>query len=188
MRCVLDVVSQGWESRLLIDSKEVVDGRPMKGKEKVVKECAKGADHLAPRGGHIIAVLDADHAHEAVGLPGTASVDEVTRAFAARVPRKDCLRFSLVLLDRNVESLIAAIADCDEGHRLAIERVNAALRQKDVNARDLLCGIAADESYRAWRDCVQDRVPSFRRLVALVRSLLDGERVDGVCGYLSSPA
>ncbi len=75
----------------------------------------------------------------------------------------------MVLLDRNLETVIVAIGDCDERER---ELVEEALR-KDINARDRLLGkLGNDPVRRPIRDCVRKAVPSFDRAVGVVRDAL----------------
>jgi hypothetical protein len=54
-----------------------------------------------------------------------------------------------------------------------VHEVEAALRRKDVNARDaILLRIARDEHQRAVRDCIRRVMPSFARAAETLAGLI----------------
>lgn len=143
-----------------------VRGIPMNGVPKVLAALTD-ADRLrglAPGGIPILALIDADRIrnHIPQGLRGAADLEAAIRSRFSEPER-----LTVVLLDRNLETVIVAIGDCDER-----ELVEEALR-KDINARDRLLGkLGNDPVRRPIRDCVRKAVPSFDRAVGVVRDAL----------------
>jgi hypothetical protein len=144
-----------------------VKALPLKGVTNVL--CAiKDLDRLSklrPGGAPVVAVLDSDRIRD------HAEARDKTLPEIEEMIRRSCAQTGLltvVLLEKNVETLIAAARDCDQGVTLSRDMVDAALA-KDLNQRDiLLAKVAHDVHRRTIRDCIRGKVPSFGRAVAAV--------------------
>jgi hypothetical protein len=145
-----------------------VDGRPLRGIGNVVK-AIKDLDRLSPSGGKVLLIVDGDHIRETLSLPREADGAEIERALARRSSHP--ARVVVRVLHQNIESLLAAARDCDPS--LGAQEVEAALRRKDVNARDaILVRIARSEHLRAVRDCIRREMPSFASAADALAALL----------------
>jgi hypothetical protein len=135
------------------------DGRPSKGNTKLLKKLADPKELTRMMGGGrpVIAVFDADE-------------PPFTEQELAEYRSTNSL-LHIVLLDRNLETIIRAAADCEP--ELPSSLVTSAVRHKDHNARDrILNQIAIDEHRRDVRRCIGDKVPSLRSLCELVTTLV----------------
>jgi hypothetical protein len=150
----------------LADLARLIEPRPRKSNTKVLADL-EHAEDITQGQCALVLVLDSDRIREPLGLPSGASPEEVIRGLQAR--STDPLRTHPTLLDRNLESLIAAVGACDPS--LARERLERALR-KDRLARDMVLRAAASAANRHVRECVLRSVPSFGKLVRLVCELL----------------
>ena len=73
-------------------------------------------------------------------------------------------RLTVLLLERNLESVLVAIRDCGEKEQSLLEAALA----KNLNARDTLFGrIAHDPGRRSIRDCVRKKAWFDRAVVAI---------------------
>jgi hypothetical protein len=137
------------------------DARPMKGAASVLRGCHDDFEGIARWGQPVFAVFDEDRIREALGLRRRATEREVLAAIQASCPKPELLR--IVLLKRNLESVIEAAAECDPSlDRAQVER---ALRYKKPIDRDLVLASVSREIFRPARDCVLEKVPSLAQLV-----------------------
>lgn len=135
------------------------DGRPSKGNAKLLKRLAepRELERLMGGGRPVVAVFDADK---------PPCTEQELRQYEAANPL-----LHIVLLDRNLETVLKAAADCEPG--LSPELVTSAVRHKDHNARDrLLLKVAHGEHLRDVRDCMGGKVPSLRHLCERVAALV----------------
>jgi hypothetical protein len=146
---------------------QALDGRPMKGDHKVIDSARYDIDKICSDGRWCIAVLDDDRVRRTLNLPSTATAAEVVDEI-----RRPCVvpdRLRVVLLDRNVESVLRAIQRCDpELDAVVLER---AVERKEVNARDLIFRMAAGAGKRSVRDCLMIDSP-LKELSGLLCTLL----------------
>lgn len=151
------------------------DHRPLKGVQALLKACREEIDLIAADGRRVVAVFDDDAIREQLKLPHTAA-----DALVEREIRKGCRtpeRLLIVLLKRNMESVIVAAAACDPG--LDAKRIDRAVKHKELLERDAILTELSRERARPLRDCVLGRMPSLQLLVALLsRTLLTGDAVE----------
>jgi hypothetical protein len=133
---------------------------PKNGNGNVLNACRRDADLLGRHGVSVLAVFDHDKVRELLGLPPTACKEDVVTAIQSRCAGT----VSIVLLEENVETVISAIGACCEG---VSDRLDRAIQDKDLNERDALLHVAA-AAVPEVRECILERVPSLRRLVAHV--------------------
>lgn len=136
------------------------DARPSNGNTKLLRmlKDQKKLERMMGSGRHVIAVFDADK----------PPFSEQERK-ALEAANNDLLR--IWLLDRNLETVIEAVAECEPS--LPEELVRSATRQKDHAARDRILNRMAYERHRRdVRKCVMDKVPSLHQLCSLVVSLI----------------
>lgn len=118
----------------------------------------------APGGARVIAIFDEDRIRAELGLPIAASNEEISASIRSRCDQPE--RLAIVLLRRNVESLILAAKKCDQENTLSSVAITKALR-KDLSARDwILTNLAMDPAKRALRDCMRKEVPSIEEAVS----------------------
>ncbi|MCC6785538.1 MAG: hypothetical protein IT457_21985 [Planctomycetes bacterium] len=161
--CVADELG-----RRLHDLRKEIVAIPMNGVAKLLAALtdAERWQRVAPRGAPLLALIDSDRIRDHVPpeIREHAGVEAWIRARFS-----EPARLTVILLDRNLETVIAAIRDCGEAE---VQLVESALR-KDLNARDRLLGkLGADSDRRALRDCVRGAVPSFERAVAAATDAL----------------
>lgn len=140
--------------------------RPLRGIDKLLKALSDPGrlSNLVPGGVPILAVVDGDRIREHMGLKRNAPARQVEQELKESCNEPD--RITVVLLERNVESLVEAARDCDEN--FMPDRIADAL-MKDINARDLvLQAVAFDAGRRDLRDCIRKRVPSLERAIATI--------------------
>lgn len=170
LRCVADdyVAPQAFGSSRHYTLSRRLDGRPMKGVDKVLNGC-ENIERIVDGGQRLFILVDNDRIRRHVRLPSAASSEEVQAAIRALCPLPNQLH--ITLLEDNAESLIKAAADCDPN--IDRVRVAEALRKK-LMSRDLVFESVARGQRRDVRDCVRQCVPSFdgfiRALVAWLQS------------------
>ncbi len=161
--CVFDAVN-GERHRV----EGMLDGRPLKGVQAVIKACREDIDLIAADGRAVVAVLDDDAIREQLKLRHPASDAEVDLEI-----RKGCRapdRLTIVLLKRNMESVILAAAACDPG--LDAKRIDRAVKHKELLERDAILTEFSRERARPLRDCVLGKVPSLQLLIDRLGRLL----------------
>lgn len=140
--------------------RKVIEGRQMKGDSKVLKSFREGGADIACDGRHLIAVFDDDRVRNLLHLRGDTTEAEVVEKI-----RKDATappdRSSIVLLKRNVETIIEAAGGCDPSLNPA---TLGKAKAKDRLARDQILTHVAWHSDRRVRDCVVEAVPSLAEL------------------------
>jgi hypothetical protein len=135
------------------------DARPSKGNTKLLRmlEDRKKLERMMGSGRHVIAVFDADR-------PPFSEQEQKALEAANEL-------LHIWLLDRNLETVIEAVAECEP--TLSEELVRSATRQKDHAARDRILNRMAYERHRRdVRGCVMGKVPSLHQLCSLVVSLI----------------
>jgi len=137
---------------------ERLKGIPKKGAGNLLKACTRDVEQLCNRG-RVHAVFDCDKIRAPLNLPKDATDREVRAALEKRCGRREGLRFHL--LDQNLESVLVALDQCSNVDREQLSRALA----KDLIDRDLLFGSVASMSDPHVRDCIQERMPSFKDLI-----------------------
>lgn len=139
---------------------------PMKGNDKLLGACRDVGSYIRSR--YVVAVFDSDKIREAprIKLPWDAS----DSAVLAKIQEGCNSSLRVVLLRENIESILEAVGQCDH---IARDYLDDAIKGKKHYERDLILnGIARNWEKRAQRDCIQEKNPSFKELVALVAGLL----------------
>jgi hypothetical protein len=139
-----------------------VRGVPIKGVGNLLKALwdVERLSKLAPGNTPILAVVDEDHIGDHIQGKSASEIEAAIRARCS-----DPGRVTIVLLQRNLESVILAIRECGESEAALIQEAIA----KNLNARDILLGkVGNDPRRKALRDCVRERVPSLDRLVMAI--------------------
>lgn len=158
MACVADELGV-----TVVEARRMAEGRPMKGVSNVLQTCRRDIRKLAARGQRVFAVIDNDHIREQ--LPGVdPRADDAT---VIRAIREDCNcpeQLEVILLHKNIESVIEAARDC--GAESSAETVALALR-KHLMQRDLVFrGVAWGRP--EVRACIRGKMPALERLVGLL--------------------
>ena len=161
-RCVLDRL--GWAEDRFEELKGILIGRAKKGDANLLKACEDAREARSFR--RIIAVFDDDkiRGHKRLGLSSGACKAEVRAAITRHSAFPELL--TVVLLGRNMESVVAAVQGC----RGLPETEKLRLPDRDA----VLASIAWRPDYAPLRACVLARVPSLEYLVArLVKIVRD---------------
>lgn len=142
---------------------------PKNGVNKLLDALRKDMNKLARGDSRVFALIDADDVRERLQLPQTACRTLVV-AQIKRCPSAD--RLDVVLLEKNLESLLVALRELQPTLATA-EDWNRALAHKKHNERDLILNrIAKNPAHGALRVELLRTVPSFDRLVTRVAKLL----------------
>ena len=157
VRCVADDLARpAWElhkSLLAI---------PRRGNGNLLRDIRNNPSRFASDGRPAFAVFDGDQLPELLSRPrGTCRT-----ALKADL-LKDCAwagQLHVVILERNLESLLRAVLQC--APEAADERTRAlALDRKSLAERDVILNRVAREARRNVRDCVRQAMPSFDYLI-----------------------
>lgn len=134
---------------------------PKNGVDNVLRALQSDYDLLG-RGNTVFGLVDADKLAEHVrraavpALKAGATPEEARDAWLAQHPQAERVR--LLLLDRNLESVLRTIAECDRTvPKTLID--DALAKRTGMQARERLLHRAA-HGERSLRDCVQQRVPT----------------------------
>lgn len=119
-------------------------------------------DHLAPQGASILAILDEDRVREHAPLAGMSAADAANKLVAdSSAPN----RLKVVLLERNLESIVRAFDQCGEREKQLI----AEAMKKRLNERDTLFGkVGNDAARQDIRDCVRQAMPCVEQIVRTI--------------------
>lgn len=162
--CVFDAING---DRRWIEEDALKDHRPLKGDGNLLRTCREEIDLIAYDGRSVIAVFDDDHIRQLLKLPQSATASRVEQEIKKGCRAPDLL--SVVLIERNMESVVDAAGVCDPAlDRMRIARALA----KDLLERDAIFLELSRERARSTRDCMLATMPSLKRLVALVCSKL----------------
>lgn len=149
MQCVADRLGRpAWE----LD--RFVLGQPKKGNAQVRRACREERLYDASR--IVIAFYDDDQVRRMLGLAADACKRDVASTLRAEAPVPE--RLHVVLLHRNMESLVRAVQAC-------VGQGPSAERKPAPAERDNLLALATDPARRGERDCILKRVASFDYLV-----------------------
>ena len=162
LRCALDRL--GWPEDRYFELQRHVSGQPRKGDKKLLAACRNANEARNFR--HVFAVFDGDKVRsiEPLRLGPGACKSQVRQAIQSVSPYADQLR--VVLLERNMESVVAAVQGCKSSP------VTGKLRLPERDA--VLASIAWRPDAATIRACVLREVPSLHylvdRLAEVVRS------------------
>src|SRR5262249_7054378 len=145
---------------------------PKKSDSKVLAAIKNDGEQL--HGGHsaLIAWLDDDKIHRALGLAGGASrAAKITavRSFAPPLLEQRPGALEILLLNRNIEVFLQAI-DAARPHALSPAMLRDALG-KDRSARDLCFMQIASQGNAEWRAAVRRRNPGFDCVIRFLACL-----------------
>lgn len=173
--CVRDALKDS--SRREVDG-ALDDCRPMKGMPKLLKACRQDIDLIAGDGRSVVAVFDNDEIRGDLKLPRSATDETVIQRIREGGKHSD--RLFIVLLKQNMESVIHAVRQCDGS--IDPKRLDSALKKSMLDRDALLNGLTV-ELKRPIRDCIQEKMPSFRALVELLcRELTPRSKARGRSG------
>jgi hypothetical protein len=134
---------------------------PTRGNAKLLEK-VRDPDRVAPGGEVVVAVLDDDHVRTLLSLDQSACKSVVLGAI--RKPCSSPGRLRIVLLERNVESILEALRPHAGAMGLPPDSFDRAVRRKDINARDRVLREASRQEHRLVRDALLVAMPSLRRL------------------------
>lgn len=155
-QCVGDLLGKSpWELKQL-------EGLPKNGASKIRNECRRFPPQIGRDGRVVVAVYDADKIHRETRLPAAACKGQIKEALRVGCSWQE--RLVVVLLERNIESVVEAVRACAPAI-VADEVWGQAVDRKNLNARDVVLRRAASPPERALRECVLQRVPSLAYLV-----------------------
>jgi hypothetical protein len=158
VQCVADRLGvQAWELRTLTPV-------PKRSASKLRNECKRIPARFGRDGSWIIAVYDSDRIRPGLGLDSSCC-----KALVRERLRDECAwgeHLGVVLLERNVESLIEAVQRCSP--TLVDEGTWKAALAKKLNARDIVLGKAAKPPQVQIRACVLREVPSLAYLIEVI--------------------
>jgi hypothetical protein len=143
------------------------DCRPLGGDTKVLKKFREDVDTIAADGRPVVAVFDNDRIRRLLKLPAKATDARVIEELLKDTSSE---RLHVILLNRNMESVIKAAHECDPS--IDKERVDLAIKQKDRLERDAILARLTGAQFRAVRDCIREKLPSFQELVDLLCELI----------------
>ena len=137
------LVTQCVSDRLGVDhwTLKHVEGVPKKGAGNIRRHCQRDPPPLGKDGRVQFAVYDEDKIREQVKLPFQACKGEVKQKLRGECPWGD--RLVIVLLEKNIETVVSAICECAPSYAIAEETRVRAIRHKDLNARDIILKMAA---------------------------------------------
>ncbi|MBN2495078.1 MAG: hypothetical protein JXR96_10840 [Deltaproteobacteria bacterium] len=130
--------------------------------------CREDIQRIAPDGHAVVAVFDDDEVRRLLDIPVDAPAEQVAECI--RVQSDGAGQLHVALIEKNIETVIETLIDCDPEEVTAQTARDA--RGKDRTARDLLFLGASKQAKRAVRDCVIERSPSWKELVEIVIRLL----------------
>lgn len=117
----------------------------------------------------ILAIVDSDSIRNHIGTKKTSNreVEELIQATCLE-PK----RLTVILLERNLESVMEAIAECDTERNLDTDSV-ARASGKDRHARDeVLLKLGTRAEHRHIRDCVKARITALARATRFLVEVL----------------
>lgn len=147
------------------------DCRPLRGDSNVLKKLHEDVDNIAADGRPVVAVFDNDRIRRLLKLPAKATDAQVLQEIRKGTSSD---RFHVILLNRNLESVIKAAHECDPS--ISQERLDLAIKKKDRLERDAILAGLTGAQFRAVRDCIREKLPSFQELV------------DRLCELIQRPA
>jgi hypothetical protein len=144
--------------------RDQLHGVPKKGASNLRIECRCERPRFGRDGRHVFAVYDDDQVRALVKLPPSACKHEVKNILRAECPLGD--RLIIVLLERNIESVVEGICECDPAI-VPREVQDRALRHKRMIDRDIVLKNAAmpTPERRRLRERVLEKVPSLAYLI-----------------------
>lgn len=124
--------------------------------------------HLAPHGAPILAILDEDRLRDHAPIADMTSTDAAAKLAAdSSAPT----RLQVVLLERNLESVVAAFKECGERETQLI----AEALKKRLNERDkLFSKVGHDAARGSIRDCVRQAMPCVEKIVKHISAAVTG--------------
>jgi len=153
---------------------KLIEAIPMKSDTKVLRALEHDAERLHAGRTAIIAWLDDDKIHRALGLAPNQPTSVLTQAIHKRVHasvRSDAVRVHL--LRRNVEQFLRRI-DAVQPNTFDATTLADALN-KVPTARDLCFLQAASTGYAGWRQLVRDQDPSLSDTIGYLAQIATQE-------------
>jgi hypothetical protein len=156
-------------NKSLYDVRKRLLGIPAKGSGKLLRACsARNVEKLARQGQLVITLVDDDRVHELLGLDKNICRSRVLETFRARVDNPPNL--IIVLLEKNTEDLLRIVSAIMKYSPVALEK---AIERKDLVARDAVLNRFAFRALAEQRKNLLEMMPSFQRLVGVVKKALD---------------
>jgi hypothetical protein len=159
-QCVGDELGvEGWRV-----ARDHLSGNPRRGSARIRDDCRQNPSRFVRDGRLAFAVYDADRLPALLGLPASACKPDVKAVLLGECPWREQL--CVVLLERNLETVLRALRECDP--QLVDEPIwTRAIERKFLTERDLIFVRAAKPtpSRRLLRACAREQVPSLDYLV-----------------------
>lgn len=166
---------------------QCVEKQPKKGDSRLLQAVCRRLEVTAPDCHSVVALFDDDQVRRLLGMKGEATgesvVSEIRRRSAAASPGSRLDKLQVVLLERNMETVLREAASALQAAGLPSEHAAKVKRghKPKPDVRDALLGDLAKRGQtegeqaarRQVRASVLKRIPSLEALVALVDSLLD---------------
>ena len=174
-QCVCDAIGkEPWALKREI----ILHGIPKNGATKLRNECRSDRPKFGRDGSHVIAVYDDDRIRDFVKVGAPGCKEQVKHVLRAESRLGDKLQ--IVLLERNLETVVATICECDPAIAPPEVQDNA-LRRKKLFDRDIVLKNAAAPTAerRRLRDQLLTRVPSLGYLVNKIVALYRHHDVSG---------
>lgn len=143
------------------------DCRPLRGDSNVLKKFREDVDNIAADGRPVVAVFDNDRIRRLLQLPAKATDAQVLQEIRKGTSSN---RLHVILLNRNMESVIKAAHECDPS--ISQESVDLAISNKDRLERDVILTRLTGAQFKVVRDCIREKLPSFQELVDLLCELI----------------
>lgn len=128
---------------------------------ELLEACRYDVPKFAAGGERVLALFDNDRVRHPLMLENAACKRQVLDAIFKSAEQAASPR--VVLLDRNLESVLTVVHEC-LGAESNAQLFEEAVKSKRHNARDRLCQRAANAALSV-RVCILEKSPSFKRAV-----------------------
>ncbi len=135
---------------------------PLNGNSNVREACKRERSRFERSGARVIAVYDSDQIGGLIKLAQPWCKLRIRSMLLEQCPWRANL--TVVLLERNIETLLEAICSPDPSI-VPEELKNKAIHHKKLDARDAILNRASQPAARGVRDAVRSIVPSFDYLI-----------------------
>jgi hypothetical protein len=153
---------------------QMIEKIPKGPNNAVLRALERDSEKLHAGRSAIVAWLDDDQLHRALGLPSGQKASNLIEAILKRLPasiRPDVVRIHL--LRGNIEQFLRRIDLAQPGTFDA--GTLAAACHKDLTARDQCFKVAAEEKHAAWRKAVREADPGFDETIRYLADLASRE-------------
>ena len=146
---------------------QCLDCIPKKGNSKLLATIRQELAHLSHGNVRVIAVFDNDKVRDLLALPADVSDESVVHAIT---DGQDHAALRVILLKENAESILQWADECGANFDPADRE--AAVRRKELGARDALFGRITASAKKTIRDCIREKMPSLGPLIDTIANIL----------------